>query len=90
MKPGLRGALQALGDMAVAGQRRRGAGVRVLAARVGYDLPDLAQKETGGSAVLTEARERAVMMCRGGWRRRRAADRGGARGGRAAAEAGAG
>ena len=60
------------------------------APRARQGLRDLAQKEIRGSAVLTEARERAVMMCRGGWRRRRAADRGGARGGRAAAEAGAG
>ena len=57
MKLGLRGAVQGLRDMAAAGQRWRSDGVRVLAARVGYGLPDLAQKEHGGNAVLTEARE---------------------------------
>ena len=51
MKLGLRGAVQGLRDMAAVGQRRRSAGVRVLAARVGYGLPDLAQKEHGGNAV---------------------------------------
>jgi hypothetical protein len=35
-------------------QRRRSAGVRVLAARVGYGLPELAQQDGEGAVVLTE------------------------------------
>jgi hypothetical protein len=81
MKPGLHGAVQGLRDMAAAGQWWRSAGVRVLAARVGYGLPDLAQKEHGGNAVLIEAQERAVMMCRGIDVKVRRRVAGGARGG---------
>jgi hypothetical protein len=39
--------------------------VHVLAARVGYGLPALAQKDEGGHAMLTEARIRAERPCRG-------------------------
>ena len=59
MKPGLRGTVQGLRDMAAAGQRWQRAGVLVLAARVGYGLPDLAQKDHGGNAVLTDGLNRA-------------------------------
>ena len=59
MKPGLRGAVQGLRDMAAAGQRRRSADVHVLVARVSYGLPDLTQKDHGGNAVLTDGLNRA-------------------------------
>jgi hypothetical protein len=39
--------------------------VRVRAARVGYGLPALAQKDEGGHAMLIEARIRAERPCRG-------------------------
>jgi hypothetical protein len=65
MKPGQCGAVQCRRHAATAEQRRQSSGVHVLAARVGYGLPALAQKDEGGHAMLTEARIRAERPCRG-------------------------
>jgi hypothetical protein len=46
--------VQCCRELATAEQRRRSAGVRVLAAWVGYGLPDLAQQDGEGAVVLTE------------------------------------
>jgi hypothetical protein len=53
-EPGQCGAVQCRRHAAMAEQRRRSAGVRVLAARVGYGLPDLVQQDGRGAVVLNE------------------------------------
>jgi hypothetical protein len=53
-KQGDEAVVQCCRELATAEQRRQSTGVRVLAARVGYGLPDLAQQDGEGALVLTE------------------------------------
>jgi hypothetical protein len=65
----------------MAEQRRRSAGVHVLATRVGYGLPDLAQQDGEGAVVLTEGSNWPGRHRRVANGEVRAAGRRGARGG---------
>jgi hypothetical protein len=62
-------------------RRRRSAGVRGPAIRVGYSLPDLAQQEEKDHVVLTEGSDRPERQRRVVGGEVRAAGMGGARGG---------